>query len=225
MLCPGSLCISLAGMLAASPASGRAPGEVSTSTPAPGPAPGRWIVRHPPTRHGFELGLAFGAMFPPKGHGLVNDEIQRESEGMFYQRYAKYAASFAVRAAYYPLTFLGVEVEAAIAPTYTREYRERANLHTFGGHLIVQLPRWSATPYLLAGAGAIGTAGALGRDRDPALSVGVGAKFFVSERLLIRCELRDNLAQALARPVGHYLQISIGLSLRLRARGRAVKAR
>lgn len=222
MLCPGSLCISLAGMLAAaSPASGRAPGEVSTATPTVG----RWIVRHPPTRHGFELGLAFGAMFPPKGHGLINDEIQRESEGMFYQRYAKYAASFAVRAAYYPLTFLGVEVEAAIAPTYTREYRERANLHTFGGHLIVQLPRWSATPYLLAGAGAIGTAGALGRDRDPALSVGVGAKFFVSERLLIRCELRDNLAQALARPVGHYLQISIGLSLRLRARGRAIKAR
>lgn len=221
MLCSGSLCISLAGMLAASPASGRAPGEVSTATPAAG----RWIVRHPPTRHGFELGLAFGAMFPPKGHGLVNDEIQRESGGMFYQRYAKYAASFAVRAAYYPLTFLGVEVEAAIAPTYTREHRERVNLHTFGGHLIVQLPRWSATPYLLAGAGAIGTAGALGRDRDPALSVGVGAKFFVSERLLIRCELRDNLAQALARPVGHYLQISIGLSLRLRARGRAVKAR
>jgi hypothetical protein len=37
--------------------------------------------------------------------------------------------------------------------------------------------------------------------------------------------LRDNLAQALARPVGHYLQISIGLSLRLRARGRAITAR
>jgi hypothetical protein len=221
MLCPGSLAASLAAIVLAVEPVVTEPVASPVASPI---ASTPWIVRHPPARHAFELGLAFGGMFPPGGHGLVNDEILRDSAGMFYQRYESLAANFAVRAAYYPLRVLGVEVEGSLSPTYTREFRERANLYGFGGHLVAQLPRWSATPYLLAGGGLLGTSGALGKDRDGALNLGIGAKFFVNERLLIRCELRDSLAQGLTKSFAHYLQVSIGLSLRLQARGR-VRAR
>lgn len=208
MLCPGLLVAVV--VVAAEP--------VAATSAAP------WLERHPPARNSFELGLAFGGMFPPGGHGLVNDEILRDSAGMFYQRYETLAANFAARAAYYPLRALGLEVEGSLSPTYTREFKERANLHGFGGHLVAQLPRWSATPYLLAGAGLLGTRGALDRDTDAAINLGIGAKFFVNDRLLIRCELRDSLAQGFSRSFAHYLQVSIGLSVRLNVR-RRVRAR
>ena len=43
------------------------------------------------------------------------------------------------------------------------------------------------------------------KDRDGALNLGLGAKFFINERLLIRCELRDSLAQKdeLMREIHH----------------------
>lgn len=179
-----------------------------------------WLLRHAPTRNTFELGLAFGALFPATGHALIDAEILRDSQGMFYQRYERFAADFAVRLAYFPLPMFGLEVEGALAPTYTRELRERANLYGLRGQLIAQLTRWSATPYLVAGGGLLGTRGALGTDRDPAFHLGLGGKIFVDDHLVLRLELRDTLAEGVTAALVNHIELSIGLSLRLRPRAR-----
>lgn len=195
-----------------------APRGSAVEPPAP---PQPWIRRHPPTRHMIELGIAFGPLFPPDGHGLIDDQINAESEGTFFQRYNPAISEFELRAAYFPLRVLGLEVEGGIAPTYTREYRERANLYNFRGHLIAQFARWSATPYLLAGAGLLGTSGALGSDVDPAVHVGVGAKFFANDRVVLRMDVRDALARGVQAPLVHYLQLTFGLSFTVRPGARS----
>ena len=184
----------------------------------------RWIERHPPTRHTVELGLAFGTLIPPNGHGLVNDAILAESDGTFFQKYRKAAQSFELRLAYFPTAYLGVEAEGGLAPTYTRDYDERADLFGFRGHLIGQLTRHSATPFLLVGGGLLGTRGALGEDIDPALHFGIGGKFFLNDRVLLRLDVRDALAAGMAAPVVHYVQVSIGLSLSFRRGARRLRA-
>jgi hypothetical protein len=190
-----------------------APVEAAASTP--------WIRRHAPTPHAIELGVAFGALFPSSHHRIINDVILVDSAGMFYQRYNPFVTEFGLRAAYFPLAFLGVEAEGTIAPTYTQELKERANLFGLRGQLIAHLLRRSVTPYVVAGGGMMSTRGALGTDRDGILHFGAGGKVFVNDRLVIRVELRDNLASGYDRRVVHHVQFAIGLSLRIDPRRRA----
>lgn len=179
----------------------------------------RWVERHPPAPHTIELGLAFGTLAPPGGHGLVEDSILAESDGTFFQSYRKVAQSFELRLAYFPTRYLGAEAEGGLAPTYTRDYDERADLFGFRGHLIGQLPWRSVTAFLLVGGGLLGTRGALGDDIDPALHLGIGTKLFLNDRVLLRLDVRDALAAGVAGPVVHYVQVALGLSLSFRRVG------
>ena len=179
----------------------------------------RWVERHPPAPHTVELGLAFGVLAPPGGHGLVDDAILAESDGTFFQKYRAVAQTFELRLAYFPTSYLGVEAEGGLAPTYTRDFDERADLFGFRGHLVGQLPWRSVTAFLLAGGGLLATRGALGDDIDPALHLGLGTKLFLNDRVLLRLEIRDALAAGLHAPVVHYVQVTIGLSLSFRRIG------
>lgn len=188
---------------------------------AVGPAaPVPWIERYRPTPHTVELGLAFGPLIPPQDHGLIDDAILADSDGTFFQKYRKAAQSFELRLAYFPTAYLGIEAEGGLAPTYTRDFDERADLFGFRGHLVGQLTRHSATPFLVLGGGLLGTRGALGKDVDPALHFGVGGKFFVNDRVLLRFDVRDMLAAGTAARVVHYVQLSFGVSLSFRRRAR-----
>lgn len=177
-----------------------------------------WIRRHLPQRHMVELGVAIGPFISPAQHGLIDEEILAESQGEFFQRYLGVAGAYDLRVGYTPFTWWGVEVEGGVAPTYTFELRERADLFAVRGQLVAQWPKWRVTPLVLAGAGLLGTRGALGTDVDPAGHFGLGGKVFVNDDLVLRVGFRDAVAAGTGISVAHYLHLSVAMTLSLRPR-------
>lgn len=216
----------------------------SPSKPVASAEPEKWIHRYRPERNMIELGAIAGMMAPASGllnsqsqsHELFDPAKEAMSDsngaGAFYRPYRKIAAEIGARAAYYPLSFLGVEIEGGVMPTRVIEYDGsvggRATLFNFRGHLIAQLPFWRIAPFFLIGGGMLGTTGVLGKDIDPSLNLGGGVKFHVSHRLMVRLDLRENRATRRGIDSGgtNYPEVLLGLSLTLnRPRPQARKPR
>ncbi|MBL8969371.1 MAG: hypothetical protein JNK56_02265, partial [Myxococcales bacterium] len=169
----------------------------------------KWIRRCRPERNMFELGIFGGIMFPASGlvlnkggvsegppgsHELFDPYKQKQSiedinngvpgAQLFYKPYQKVAPEIGLRFAWYPLAFLGGEIEGGVMPTKTvppdGSAGARATLFNFRGHLIAQIPFWRITPFILVGGGMIGTSGALGSDVDPSTHFGGGVKFYIT---------------------------------------------
>ena len=203
----------------------------------------RWIRRCRPERNMFELGIFGGIMFPASGlvlnkgglsegppgsHELFDPIKQRDSGGTFYQPYKKVAPEIGARFAWYPLAFLGGEIEGGAMPTMTapvdgKTAAGRATLFNFRGHLIAQIPFWRITPFILVGGGMLGTSGALGSDIDPATHFGGGIKFYITHRFMMRLDVRDVVAARLKVDAGatNYPEVLLGLSLTLNRKKQA----
>lgn len=212
------------------PAPRRAPDPATRAPPA------RWIDRHHPERSMIEIGVVFGVMAPASGllaknaggsHQLFDPYAQRDSLDAggppFYKPYRKIAAEFGLRLAWYPVSFLGGEFEGGVMPTrivVDGTPTDRAVLFHARGHLILQLPFWCVTPFVLIGGGALGTTGALGKDTDPTLNLGGGVKLYATRYLALRLDLRDNIGAALGFGTGgtHYPEMLLGLSFTLNRR-------
>ncbi len=165
-----------------------------------------WIKRHRPTRNQMELGIYGGILLPAKDHELYNPSTNA------HQTYGKIAPDIGLRFGYYPLPFLGVEVEGGIAPTKTADSKG-AMIGMFRGYGILQLP-YRIAPFALIGYGIMGTTG-LGKDVDPALHFGGGVKFYLTRLLALRLDVRDNLAPQREVEGGrtHHVEALLGLSL------------
>ncbi len=216
----------------------------------------KWIRRCRPERNMFELGIFGGIMFPASGlvvnkggvsgfdnpvgsHELFDPYKQRDSiEAInngtgteeFYKPYKKVAPEIGARFAWYPLAFLGGEIEGGAMPTSTAppdgSAGGRATLFNFRGHIIGQIPFWRITPFILVGGGMLGTTGALGQDVDPATHFGGGVKFYISHRLMMRLDVRDVVAAKLRVDNGatNYPEVLLGLSLTLNRKKPPVEA-
>jgi hypothetical protein len=75
-----------------------------------------------------------------------------------WQPYKKVAADIGVRLGYYPLSFLGLEIEGGVMPTKLRDGSSRALLGAFRGYGLLQLP-YRIAPFALAGFGMLATTG------------------------------------------------------------------
>lgn len=186
----------------------------------PTPSKTRWIHRYPPQAMTGEVGIFAGVWFPGRHLELYEPNPSLPRSG--HQRLATAAADLGLRGGFYPLRFLGVEIEAAIMPTRTRSTDARATAWALRGHVIGQLPFWSITPFLLVGTGVIGIAGAdppesLGEDQDVAIHFGGGAKFQINEWVQLRLDVRNVVSNQ--RGVGEGLtsspEILGGLSVTL----------
>ena len=210
--------------------------------PVERPKPTKWISRYVPERNLIELGAFAGIIAPSSGllakngngsHQLFDPYQQRDSieainngtgTSLFYKPYRKIAPEFGLRLAYYPLSFLGGELEGGVMPTKTDPQDgsagARATLFSLRGHLIGQLPLWRIAPFVLIGGGALGTRGALGADTDPTFNFGVGVKFFASKYTMIRIDLRDSIGDHFDRTAGgtHYPEVLLGMSFTLNRR-------
>lgn len=202
-------------------------------------APEKWISRYRPERNMFEVGAILGVMAPSSGllpsnaggsHQLFNPYLQRDSliaGGVeFYKPYRKVAPEFGARIAFYPLNFLGGEIEGGAMPTRVvvdGTPGEGAVLFNARAHLIGQLPRWRVTPFVLIGGGALGTTGALGKDTDPTLNFGGGVKVYVSRHFMVRLDFRDSVGDRKGITTGgtHYPELLLGLSVTLNRRQEA----
>lgn len=191
----------------------------------------KWIRRCRPERNMFELGI-FGGVFFPGGtaHELFDPvrQLQSLQDGgeEFWKPYRKVAPEFGARFAYYPLSFLGGEIEGGAMPT--RILRDgapadRAVLFNFRAHLIAQIPFWRVTPFVLVGGGAIGTTGALGNDIDESTHYGVGLKYYMTHYAMLRLDLRNVVAARLRVDNGAvvYPEVLLGLSLTLNRKKKA----
>ncbi|MCY1013279.1 OmpA family protein [Nannocystis pusilla] len=168
-----------------------------------------WIKRHRPTRNQLELGIYGGILLPSKEHELYNPG----DPSVTWQPYKTVAPDIGLRFGYYPLSFLGLEIEGGVAPTKTATSGQSAVIGMFRGYGILQLP-YRIAPFALIGYGLMGTSG-LGKDIDPTLHFGGGVKFYVNQRLLLRLDVRDN-ATAQYRTDGgrtNHLEVLLGLSI------------
>ncbi|MGB1012565.1 MAG: OmpA family protein [Nannocystaceae bacterium] len=165
-----------------------------------------WIRRYRPQRNQIELGIYGGLFFPSAEHELYDPMLM-------HQPYGSLAPDFGVRAGYYPLRFLGIELEGGVMPTRSED-GESAFIYKFSPVLLAQLP-YRIAPFVRAGFGLLGASTtSLGGDIDPSLNIGGGVKFYVNRWLALRLDVVDNVATRLG--VGNRrsnnLEVLLGLS-------------
>jgi OOP family OmpA-OmpF porin len=191
-------------------ATGTADAGAKPAKPAKDPNREPWIKRYRPTRHQMELGIYGGIMLPAADHELY-DPLQT------HLPFKKIAPDIGLRFGYYPLSFLGIEVEGGVMPTKVRDGSSNALLGAFRGYGIVQLP-YRIAPFALIGIGVLGTTGSsVGKDQDPALHFGGGVKFYINRLLALRLDVRDNASAQYMIDAGrtHHVEVLLGLSLLL----------
>jgi OOP family OmpA-OmpF porin len=160
-------------------------------------------------------------MLPNAEHELYDPSI---NNGLNWQSYKKIAPDVGLRFGYYPLSFLGIEVEGGVLPTKLRD-DSKALLGTFRGYGILQLP-YRIAPFALLGFGVMGSNGSsVGNDVDPALHFGGGVKFYINRLLALRVDVRDNVTAQHNVDAGrtHHVEVLLGLSLLLNRKKPAPK--
>ena len=169
-----------------------------------------WIKRYRPTAHQMEAGIYGGILLPAADHELYNPSLT-------WQSYKKIAPDIGLRFGYYPLSFLGIEVEGGVMPTKLRDGSSNALLGAFRGYGIVQLP-YRIAPFALVGFGVMGSNGSsIGNDVDPAMHFGGGVKFYINRLLALRLDVRDNVTAQHLIDQGrtHHVEVLLGLSILL----------
>ena len=102
-----------AGVAASSVAGPSAGASAKPTAASEQPSGEPWMKRHRPTRNQMEAGIYGGILAPSKNHELYNPD----DPAVTWQRYKKVAPDIGLRFGYYPLSFMGLELEGGIAPT------------------------------------------------------------------------------------------------------------
>lgn len=148
-----------------------------------------WITRWKPERNMLELGVYAGVFLPSERHDLYDPDTAPS------EPYWAAAPNVGARIGYFPLSPLGVELEAGAVPTRMRNItNDFALLYGFRGHVVAQLPFYSVVPYFLAGYGLMGVASSIasnGNDVDPAFHYGGGVKVYFNRWVGARFEARN----------------------------------
>lgn len=164
----------------------------------------------------MEAGLSAGAFLPAKDHALFdpinNDPVPLKTAGLNLQ----------LHLAFFPIRYAGLEVEGGFVPMKTvRDGSTQILLAR--GHLIAQLP-WRVTPFLLGGAGFIGITSSrdvLGNDVAKEIHWGGGLKFYATEAVSLRLDVRDLISAKLddvggaRNELAHHFEVFAGITVAL----------
>ncbi|MEZ4448794.1 MAG: OmpA family protein [Nannocystaceae bacterium] len=177
-----------------------------------------WIKRYRPTRNSWELGIYLGLMAPSKRHEFYKADLTMPPD-FAHKLYAPAGFDLGARVGYYPLSFLGLELEGGVIPTKVRDGSGRATLFTFRPVIVAQLP-WRIAPFARAGFGMIGVSSApevQGKDIDPSFNIGGGVKFYVNRLVVLRLDIIDNVATAvgIGNDRSNNLEVLFGAGIRL----------
>lgn len=187
------------------PASSAAPAK-----PAAAPKSG-WMSRHLPVNGMFELGTGLGILFPSANHNLQLERLPHQEINT--------AAEAFVRAAWLPLKYVGIEGEAAVGASSTKDDDVQSYPWALRAHVLGQLPLWRITPFALVGFGKLGNvSNQMGADSDPLFHFGGGAKVYLTDTALMRLDIRDNMTQknnASDGTLTHSPELMLGVSVTL----------
>jgi len=150
-----------------------------------------WIERWAPEPNTTEYGVYGGMLVTSRRIELFQADFSLRDQG--YRPFARVAPDIGLRAGFFPVRWLGAEIEAGAMPTRT-EVGQGALLWTARGAVVGQLALWSVTPFVLVGGGLIGVAsdrGVVGNDVDVAMHVGGGVKVYVGRFTHVRLDVRD----------------------------------
>lgn len=137
----------------------------------------------------LELGLYGGLLF------LSNNNRLNGPGGALYSNFKRPTPELGLRLAYFPVSFLGVEVEGMLGFAKTRE-KVSTTVYAARAHMILQMPMGTVSPYALIGGGILGVSGDQTHgDRDPGLHFGAGVRFNASREVSLRVELRDTITK------------------------------
>jgi OOP family OmpA-OmpF porin len=172
-------------------------------------ATGGYIYRYPPVAGLFEVGVFGGLLFLSD-----NNSFQAPGTLQPYSQFKQPAPEFGARVAYFPLSFLGGELEGMIAPAETNT-GEGATILSGRAHVMVQAPLWSIVPFAVGGAGYWAVLNdASGDDSDPAFHFGGGVKVAATGDLAFRLDLRDTITNQRAfGDTPNHLEVALGASL------------
>jgi outer membrane protein OmpA-like peptidoglycan-associated protein len=157
----------------------------------------------------FEVGVATGAFLPASNHELYDSQTTR------FAGYHNLGVSFQLRTAYFPLKFVGAEVEGGLSPQgNTRE--ESAQIINGRGHLVLQLP-FRVTPFVVGGGGFLASFQDGHGDLDPALHFGAGVKVYLTDLLSVRLDGRQIISAAQGAGAGNtnHFEVTAGLTFTL----------
>ncbi|MEO7037937.1 MAG: OmpA family protein [Polyangiaceae bacterium] len=162
-----------------------------------------------PLENYFEVGIFGGALWPSSNIALYS---------LKHEKFDSPVPELGARLAYYPLSFVGAELEGAAGATKT-ESGANADIWAARAHAIVQFPGLPVTPFALIGGGFMGAgSNATGNDRDKLFHFGAGVKASIDDFLGLRLDVRDNLTQKFAASSGtlaHSPEVTLGLTFTL----------
>ncbi len=192
--------------------------EASGASTGEKPRRDKWIHRWAPENNMGELGIYGGIMLPSRQLELFQPDLMLPDQG--FKQLRPVAPDLGIRGGYYPLRFVGVELEAGVMPTKVNNAADKATLYTVRGHVVGQLGLWSVTPFVLLGAGGLGVSSpraGVGKDIDAAIHFGIGAKFYINRYIMLRLDLRDVLTarRGVAESVTQTFEVLLGLSVTL----------
>ena len=170
-------------------------GSGAAATADSGTGDGFW-ERYRPLPFALELGVYGGIANFAQQHNLQDLGVVTNTQ--YGHQSLSTGLDLGLRAAFYPLSFLGVEGEVGVIPTKTGIDDRSATVWTYRAHLIAQYPGYRLVPFVVLGLGGMTVKShpdTLGTDVDPEMHWGLGAKFAFNEYLSARFDFRDNLMQ------------------------------
>lgn len=207
----GALTLALSVPASAIAAAPEAEASASTASRPTGRKDG-WIHQHTPRRNNWQLGVAAGLFAPSLGADL-------RADGTEFKNFARVAGDLAVRGGYYPLRWLGVELEGTLMPGATYHDKRRVLFYGFRGQVIAQLPFWRVVPFASLGGGVLGVssdARAVGDDADGMWSWGGGVKVHLTRAIGLRVDVRTSLTDKfIERDFADSEEYLVGLVVRL----------
>jgi len=179
--------------------------------------------RYRPLPFALELGLYGGVANFAAQHNLQDLSLVQDT--LYGHQSLSTGFDLGLRAAFYPLSFLGLEGELGVVPTKTAIDDRSATVWMYRAHLIAQYPRFRLVPFVVLGLGGMtldSHPDTLGNDADPEFHWGLGAKWAFNQYLSARFDFRDDLMQKNLLLNGvengdlvHHTEFLLGLSFTL----------
>jgi outer membrane protein OmpA-like peptidoglycan-associated protein len=164
-----------------------------------------FLHRYKPQANLIEVGLFVGPLFISDNNSFRGPTVVRSGAPPSVKPVTEFkqpAPEIGIRGGYYPLSFLGGELEGMIAVAES-DANQGATVLAARIQAVAQLPFWSIVPFAVAGIGYWGVLNDVsGDDSDPAFHYGAGAKLNVTHDLAVRLDVRDSITNQ--RGSGNY---------------------